>query len=254
MPRSDDEPELRLAILIDADNTPHMSVKSILDTSARYGRIVIKRAYGDWTIPTLQHWGDIFREFSIRPIQQFQYTSGKNSTDSALIIDAMDILHQKRVDSFVLVTSDSDFAGLATRIREEGLAVIGMGRQTTPSSFVKACDEFIPIENLTVSTPGPTKTRIPKGGKPDAGIGTTKLDQGRELLVRAIQQAIDENGFVKGAKLGVMLKRLDPAFSPFSFGVGKLADFLDLYPELITLQGRRVATDPTYRVVATQKS
>lgn len=132
-----------LAVLFDADNISKDYVKVIMDACARYGRAIIKRSYGDWTDSRLQGWGPVFREFAIKPIQQFMFTSGKNITDSAMTIDAMDILHSKDVDAFILVSSDSDFTGLATRIREDGLKVIGVGRKTTAPAFINACDEFL---------------------------------------------------------------------------------------------------------------
>ena len=244
----------KLAVLIDADNTPYDSIEKILDASARFGRAIIKRAYGDWTSSHLQSWGSIFKEYAIKPIQQFRFTKGKNVTDSAMIIDAMDILHQNRVETFILVTSDSDFTGLANRIREEGLQVIGIGRQTTPDSFVKGCDEFLLIEKLVgaaLAVEGDAAISDErKGSSNDSDLSKKHGADGRDLLIRAVAQAADENGFVKGAKLGVILKRLDPTFSPANYGVRKLADFLDRYPDVIILVGKRIATDPTYKLVA----
>lgn len=247
-----EELDSRLAILIDADNTPHGSIKQILDVCARFGRAIIKRAYGDWTTPHLQNWNDVFKEYAIKPMQQFRYTTGKNVSDSAMIIDAMDILHQKRVDTFILVTSDSDFTGLATRIREDGVTVVGIGRMTTPPSFVKGCDQFLLVEKLSgmqaeAENSGESTSQI-VGARTSAKETTTKND-GKGLLIRAVQQAKDENGYVKGAKLGVILKRLDPSFLPANYGARKLADFIDLYPEVLKLVGRRTATDPTYEIV-----
>ncbi|MCS4537580.1 MAG: NYN domain-containing protein [Thaumarchaeota archaeon] len=247
-----EELDSKLAILIDADNTPYGSIKQILDACARFGRAIIKRAYGDWTTSYLQSWNEVFKEYAIKPMQQFQYTTGKNVSDSALIIDAMDILHQKSVDTFILVTSDSDFTGLATRIREEGLTVIGIGRMTTPASFVKGCDQFLLIENLTGTPVGAGS----EGASAKAAVTPVAVpknipikNDGKELLIRAVEQAKDENGFVKGAKLGVILKRLDPTFSPANYGARKLADFVDRHPDVVKLVGKRTATDPTYQVV-----
>lgn len=238
-----------LAVLFDADNTSKDYVKAILDACARYGRVIIKRSYGDWTEPRLKGWSSVFREFAIKPIQQFRFTSGKNITDSAMTIDAMDILHSKDVDTFVLVSSDSDFTGLATRIREEGLTVIGVGRRITPPAFVNACDEFLLLENLigeATFEKGDIQLQNVQGSTKATNTEPTK-EQGRELLIRAIRAAQDENGFVKGAALSTALRRLDPAFDPQSYGVSKLAEFIELYPEVLELQGRRTATDPTYK-------
>jgi NYN domain/OST-HTH/LOTUS domain len=237
-----------LVILFDADNTSTDYVKPILDACTRYGRAVIKRAYGDWTESNLSGWGEIFREFGIKPIQQFRFTSGKNITDSAMTIDAMDILHAKNIDVFVLVSSDSDFTGLATRIREEGMRVIGVGRRTTARAFVNACDEFLLIENLV-------EQASLKEGMPVKPVLKSTLrsiepkikEQGKELLVRATRATQDESGSVKGAALAIALRRLDPAFDPRTYGVYKLADFVELYPEVLRLEGRRTSTDPTFK-------
>lgn len=234
-------PDFTLAVLIDADNTPYEAIKEILDASEKFGRIIIKRAYGDWTSPNLKNWGETFREYAVRPIQQFQYTTGKNSTDSAMLIDAMDILSQKRVHGFILVSSDSDFTGLATRIREEGLRVIGVGRRTTPLSFVKACEDFILIENLLMSSTfhSPKKaTEIKSEG-----------DFGKELLIRAVKNVADENGLVRGAELGMMLKKLDPAFDPVNYGVRKLSQFVGLHKDVLQSTDKKSGVDPIFQVV-----
>ncbi len=238
--------------MIDADNTPHPAVKYILDASARLGRVIIRRAYGDWTTPILQPWGTIFRDFAIKPVQQFQYTIRKNSTDVAMIIDALDILHEKSVDIFMLVTSDSDFTALATRIREEGIGVVGVGRSTTPASFVKGCDQFILIESIL---PSNEKEQLhPSGelGVPEHGP-TALTDirvQGKDLLVRAAKQAADAEGIILGSFLGIVLKRLDPSFAPSNYGVEKLAKFVGLFPDVIVPTGEKYGLDPTYKLVA----
>jgi uncharacterized LabA/DUF88 family protein len=234
-----------LAVLFDADNTSTDYVKTILDACARYGRAIIKRSYGDWTSPHLKGWASVFREFAIKPIQQFRFTVGKNITDSAMTIDAMDILHSKDVDVFVLVSSDSDFTGLATRIREEGLRVIGVGRRITPPAFVNACDEFLLIENLVeeVGTEVGIHNSQPLAKETEAKPNS---EQGRELLIRAIKAVQDENGLVTGANLGVALRRLDPAFDPKSYGVSKLVQFIKLYPDLLESHGH-AGVDIIYR-------
>jgi hypothetical protein len=244
--------EAAVAVLIDADNTPHEAVKHILDASARFGRTIIKRAYGDWTTQVLQPWGGVFKEFGIKPIQQFQYTTGKNSTDIAMIIDTVDMLHQSRIDVFVLVTSDSDFTALATRVREEGPMVVGMGRMTTPSSFVKACDEFLPIEGMFAlqTGVGPGK-RNQSGASVEMTNETT--EDGRDLLARAVKQAANSDGIVSGANLGVMLKRLDPKFSTLHYGVKRLTEFIALYPGVLTPTGEHAGLDPTYKIVAEKR-
>src|SRR3982750_413022 len=144
----DDKKEIRLAVLIDADNVPYSNVKGVMEEIAKYGTPTFKRIYGDWTRPTVSGWKNVLLENAITPIQQYSYTSGKNSSDSALIIDAMDILYTGRVDGFCVVSSDSDFTRLATRLREAGMKVFGLGEQKTPSAFRAACDKFIYIEIL----------------------------------------------------------------------------------------------------------
>ena len=138
--------ELKLAVLIDADNIPYSNIAGMLDEIAKLGVPTIKRIYGDWTKPTVSGWKPALLEHAITPIQQYSYTSGKNATDSAMIIDAMDILHSQKVDGFCLVSSDSDFTRLATRLRESGMLVIGIGERKTPNPFIVACDKFIYIE------------------------------------------------------------------------------------------------------------
>jgi hypothetical protein len=237
-----------LAVLFDADNTSKNYIKAILDACAKYGRAIIKRSYGDWTTLSLQGWGSVFREYAIKPIQQFRFTSGKNITDSAMIIDAMDILHSKDADVFVLVSSDSDFTGLAMRIREEGLRVIGIGRRITPISFVNACDEFLLLENLLGEDMLEKEDDKAENVQDSARATNTEptKEQGRELLIRAVKAAQDEDGFVRGAALGIALRRLDPAFDPKSYGVSKLANFIKIYPDVLVEKGKRAGTDPIY--------
>src|SRR3990167_1329196 len=138
--------ELRFAVLIDADNVPYSKIKEIMDEIAKYGMPTIKRIYGDWTKPNLAGWKNVLLENAITPIQQYSYTTGKNSSDSALIIDAMDILYSEKVEGFCIVSSDSDFTRLATRLREAGMKVIGIGEKKTLNPFITACDKFIYIE------------------------------------------------------------------------------------------------------------
>src|SRR5512139_2829347 len=141
--------DLRLAVLIDADNIPFHNVREMLEEIAKYGTPTFKRIYGDWTIPTVAGWKSVLLENAITPVQQYSYTKGKNATDSAMIIDAMDILYSGKVDGFCIVSSDSDFTRLATRLREAGMKVFGFGEKKTPKPFISACDKFIYIEILT---------------------------------------------------------------------------------------------------------
>src|SRR5882724_2541959 len=145
--------DLRLAVLIDADNVPYSNVKGMMEEIAKYGTPTFKRIYGDWTKQTVAGWKSVLLDNAITPIQQYSYTTGKNSTDSAMIIDAMDILYTGKVDGFCIISSDSDFTRLATRLREAGVKVIGMGQKKTPAPFIAACDKFIYIEILSKNTP-----------------------------------------------------------------------------------------------------
>ena len=140
--------EQKLAVLIDADNVPYANIKGMLEEIAKYGILTIKRIYGDWTKPTVAGWKSILLDYAITPIQQYSYTTGKNATDSAMIIDAMDILHTDKVDGFCIVSSDSDFTRLAVRLRESGKFVLGMGEKKTPNPFIVSCDKFVYIEIL----------------------------------------------------------------------------------------------------------
>lgn len=237
--------ENKLAILIDADNTPYKSIENILDYSHKFGNTIIKRAYGDWSTSALKEWNAIFREYAVKPMQQYQFTKGKNSTDIAMVIDAMDILHSKLVETFILVTSDSDFTGLAIRIRENGLKVIGIGRKTAPASFVKGCEEFIFIENLTSSPP----EKVEKVALPDSQLIEGKITEGQELLRKAVMNTEDENGHVLGSSLGTMLLKLDPSFSPKNFGCRNLSKFIDLYPSVLQNDNNKSEKVKKYKVV-----
>lgn len=234
-----------LAILIDADNTPYGVIGRVLDYCHKFGNIVIRRAYGDWSTPHLKQWGSIFKEYAIRPMQQFQYTTGKNSTDIAMVIDAMDILHSKNVETFILVTSDSDFTGLSVRIREEGLSVIGIGRKTTPQSFVKGCQEFVFIENLLASPVTKDGPEI-QADTDTASVGDDP--EGENLLTKAVQNLVDENGIVLGADLGLMLRKLDPSFSPINYGCKNLTEFIQKHPNIMVDSKQKSGQDKKYKV------
>lgn len=247
---SKDDSEARLAILIDADNTPYESIPLILDRSHRFGRAIIKRAYGDWSRPELHSWDQIFREYAIKAMHQPQFTTGKNSTDSAMIIDAMDILNAGGADVFMLVTSDSDFTALSTRIREHGLRVVGVGRETTSASFVKGCDEFLLIENLVRDSELVDKEKVQVVTKKDEklkDVGKVAASEGAALLAKAVLNVVDENGDVLGAELGAMLRKLDPKFSPQNFDVTRLSEFVALYPNILKRTPRRSGVDVIYQ-------
>lgn len=202
-----------LAVLIDADNAQVSENSEILGEVASYGTATVRRAYGDWTTQSLASWKNVFHVHAIQPIQQFAYTKGKNATDSALIIDAMDLLHGGKVNGFCLVSSDSDFTRLATRIREAGLADYGFGEAKTPQPFMAACDKFIYTEILGESA----KKSIPKK------VTNTRL---QELLVSAISSAALEDGWASLSAVGSLINKNDPSFDARNFGYKKLGDLV----------------------------
>jgi hypothetical protein len=208
-----------LAVLVDADNAQASVIAELLAEVARYGTATVKRAYGDWTTPNLAGWKDVLHVHAIQPIQQFRYTTGKNATDSALIIEAMDLLHGGKVDGFCLVSSDSDFTCLATRIREAGLSVYGFGEQKTPKPFVAACDKFIYTEILRKSSPGsPVAAPVQSSLKP--------------LLSSAISAAAQDDGWALLAIVGGLVLKSDPSFDPRNFGFKKLGELVKAQPYL----------------------
>lgn len=206
----------KLAILIDADNAQSSIISGLLTEVARYGTATIKRAYGDWTTLHLNGWRETLKSHAIQPIQQFRYTSGKNATDAALIIDAMDLLHGGKVDAFCLVSSDSDFTRLATRVREAGLAVYGFGEKKTPQSFVAACDKFIYTEILRPPVAKRTAPKTPKAPK----------DPLKSLLTAAIAGAAQKDGWALLSIVGSLVVKSNPSFNPKTYGCAKLGDLI----------------------------
>lgn len=215
--------DLKLAVLIDADNIPYSNIKGMLDEIAKLGIPTIKRIYGDWTKPTVSGWKPALLEHAITPIQQYSYTTGKNATDSAMIIDAMDILHSEKVDGFCLVSSDSDFTRLATRLRESGMLVIGIGEKKTPKPFIVACDKFIYIEIISATkTSKTTTTKTP--------AQTEKFDiiDGNfiQLLKSSIEDIADDNGWASLAEVGSLVIKKKPDFDPRNYGFPKLTPLI----------------------------
>ncbi len=222
--------ELRLAVLIDADNVSSKFIKEMMEEVSKYGTPTFKRIYGDWTNTSLSGWKQVLNEHAISPVQQFSYTSGKNSTDSALIIDAMDILYTRRVDGFFIVSSDSDFTRLATRLREEGARVFGMGQKKTPPAFIKACDKFIYIEILAPRT---ATTRRAPGEEPARGRRKPSLDEDdsfHDLVRNTLDDLADEDGWVFMGQLGNGLLRKRTDFDPRNYGFSKLTDLVESLP------------------------
>lgn len=248
-----EEPSLRLAVLIDADNAPAAVIEGLLAEIARFGEATVKRIYGDFTSPTSSQWKKVLNRHAIKPVQQFAYTTGKNATDSMLIIDAMDLLYTRRFDGFCLVSSDSDFTGLALRIREEGLTVLGFGEQKTPEAFKNACHKFIftevlralpsqnaessstknstdqisatpssPTQSISESTPNPTK-KFP-----------------REFVLQALEQASDDSGWANLGTFGSYLTKLQPDFDARLFGFKKLSELVKSKGDIFSFEERSV--------------
>lgn len=206
----------KLAVLIDADNAQASVIQELLAEVSRYGTATIKRAYGDWTTTNLKGWKEVLHKMAIQPIQQFSYTTGKNSTDASLIIDAMDVLHSGRVDGFCLVSSDSDFTRLATRIREAGLVVYGFGERKTPDPFVAACDKFIYTEILRTE---PEEIKFDQEPVPE-------LPKLKPMLLNALNAVVREDGWTTLSALGSQINRSNPSFDPRNYGVSKLGELI----------------------------
>ena len=211
----------RLAVLIDADNTSAKLVKELLEELAGYGTITVKRAYGDWTNPHLNGWREVLLGNAIAPQQQFAYTYGKNATDSALIIDAMDLLYSGNVEGFAIVSSDSDFTPLATRLRESGMRVIGVGQRKTPKAFVEACEKFVFLEVLARTEP--TEKASETRDEQPPGI--------QSVLSKALNRVdTDDEDWASLSALGNHLNRVDPSFDSRTYGFGKLGDLVKAQP------------------------
>lgn len=218
--------ELRLAVLIDAENVPSANIKEMMEEIAKYGTPTFKRIYADWTKPHVTRWKNLLLENAITPIQQYSYTQGKNASDSAMIIDAMDILYTGRVDGFCLISSDSDFTRLALRLREAGMKIIGMGEKKTPEPFIVACDKFIYIEILKAPKPKATVVADKEVVVPEAESSTQiqKTDSKLiELISTSITDMADETGWAFLGEVGNLILKKQPDFDPRNYGYKKLA-------------------------------
>jgi uncharacterized LabA/DUF88 family protein len=228
----------KIAVLIDGDNAQPKILKEMLEEVAKYGKATIRRIYGDWTIPQMYGWKDALNQHSFNPIQKFAYTTGKNSTDSSLIIDAMDILHEKNIDGFCIVSSDSDYTGLAKRIREEGVFVMGMGRKTTPVAFIQSCEIFTYIENIVpeeavAEAKKPIKRTSKKSPVPEKApeaIKPAKIVNEFKVIDKAfdISSGEDEQAYI--SQMGINLRRIDPSFDTRAFGFKNLTRLLENLP------------------------
>ena len=258
---SQDTKELKLAVLIDADNVPYSNVKGMMEEIAKYGTPTTKRIYADWTKPNANGWKTVLLEHAITPIQQYSYTVGKNSSDSAMIIDAMDLLYSDKVDGFCIVSSDSDFTRLAIRLRESGMKVIGIGEKKTPNSFIVACDRFIYIEVLDGAI---KKTRVTANGKsklpkptvnPSASSKKTtdtsineqvqqketpnKIDiQTIELIEDTLDAIGDEDGWAFLGDVGNLIVKKKPEFDPRNYGFSKLTPMLKSLTDILEIDER----------------
>lgn len=217
-----------LAMLIDGDNAQPSLIENILAETAKYGVVTTRRVYGDWTTPQMSGWKDSLHSYAVQPMQQFRYTVGKNATDSALIIDAMDLLHGGTVGGLCIVSSDSDYTRLATRIREQGLFVMGIGRSETPKSFVNACEIFVYTENLS-----------PQAAKevPVADLGDSDWTR---TTTRAIEMAAQDDGWAFLGAVGTYLRQLDPAFDARSYGHKQLSPLIKSRTDLFETREHRV--------------
>lgn len=223
--------DLKLAVLIDADNIPYSNIKGMLDEIAKIGIPTIKRIYGDWTKPTVSGWKQPLLEHAITPIQQYSYTTGKNATDSAMIIDAMDILHSDKVDGFCLVSSDSDFTRLAVRLRESSMLVIGIGEKKTPKPFIVACDKFIYIEII-----GNAETENSDNQQDVSSSNQSKTDKNPniepinkkliQLLKSTVQDLADDDGWAFLGDMGNLIIKKRPDFDPRNYGYPKLTPMI----------------------------
>ena len=242
-----DEKIVKLAVLIDADNAQPSIVEGLLSEIAKYGTANVKRIYGDWTVPGLKGWKEVLLLYSIQPIQQFGYTSGKNATDSALIIDAMDLLYTGKFDGFCIVSSDSDFTKLASRIREAGLCVYGFGERKTPQAFVSACDKFIFTEVLRSKDDYSEKIRRKT---------TSELKKDTKLvnlLRNAVEASSDDSGWAHLASVGSNIAKQAPEFDPRNYGYKKLGELASA-TKLFQIEERSVGDGPSKAIYLKDKT
>jgi hypothetical protein len=241
----------KIALLIDGDNAQPSLIGKILTEAGKFGLVTIRRIYGDWTTVNMQGWKHTLNDNAIQPIQQFRYTVGKNATDSAMIIDAMDILHSHMVDGFCIVSSDSDYTRLATRIREIGFFVMGVGKQTTPKAFVNACNLFIYTENLVPRQQ--QRSRRDRGARRSETAVEQKKREDKEeeedreerparrldpvpLLKGAFDMAVEEGGWASLSTIGFYLRQLDPGFDPRTYGFKQLSQLIKSYSDLFEMK------------------
>lgn len=235
-----ENPTLRLAVLIDADNAQAAVIEGLLTEIARFGEATVKRIYGDFTSSASSQWKSVLNKYAIKPIQQFAYTTGKNATDSTLIIDAMDLLYTRRFDGFCLVSSDSDFTSLATRIREEGLTVLGFGEKKTPEAFRNACHKFVftevlrPVQHVVAAA---TESKL-KGSPATPIIPKPREEFPLEFILQALDQAGDDSGWANLGTFGSFLTKLKSDFDPRLYGFKKLSDLVKSRDDIFLVEER----------------
>lgn len=236
------EDRRRIAVLIDGDNAQPNLLEAVLEEVAKHGTPNVRRVYGDWTTPQMNGWKKVLINHSFQPVQQFRYTIGKNATDASMIIDAMDILYSGNVEAFALVSSDSDYTRLATRLREDGKFVIGIGERKTPKALVRACNLFVYTENLA-------ETSASTGGKPRRSKKVSKEEEKglRGMLLRAYEAVESEDGWAQLGSVGNQLHEIDPGFDPRTYGRSKLLDLFRDHPDLFEVrQERKSGPSPVY--------
>jgi len=238
------EARFNLAVLIDGDNAQAALLKYMLEEISKYGKATIRRIYGDWTTPQMNSWKETLNQYSISPIQKFSYTTGKNSTDSSLIIDAMDILHGQGVDGFCIVSSDSDYTGLAKRIREEGLFVMGIGKKTTPIAFVNSCEVFTFSENLLPVADLGFHNKEGKEAKIKSEKKSSIQEQGQKKFQKIDMSNIDKAFEISAiedegtyiSKVGLALRKIDPSFDPRTYGYKNLTQLFESIEKYIVVK------------------
>jgi predicted nuclease of predicted toxin-antitoxin system len=244
-----EEPTLRLAVLIDADNAQAAVIEGLLAEIARFGEATVKRIYGDFTAPTSASWKKVLQRYAIKPVHQFSYTTGKNATDSTMIIDAMDLLYTRKFDGFCLITSDSDFTGLAMRLREEGLTVLGFGEKKTPTAFRNACHKFVFTEVLRPDTEAapvglPPKVESEQKSAPTqipAETTEPKLKFPKKFVLTALEQSTDDTGWAQLGTFGSYLTKLQPDFDSRLYGYKKLSDLVKAKADLFVTEERQAS-------------
>lgn len=236
----------RLALMIDGDNAEASLMPQILAEVSKYGVMTFRRVYGDWTTPNLGSWKQVLHTHALQPEQQFSYTTGKNATDSALIIDAMDMIYTADIDGICIVSSDSDYTRLASRIREKNLFVMGIGRSTTPPAFVRACEIFVYTENLPSVVAVDTQTESPASGITPERTAKTGSKNAAARLKKLIRTAFDlalqdDDGWANLGAMGNSLRQLDPGFDSRTYGHNSLSQLVKAFPDFIELEKRKTS-------------